>query len=198
MEKDSVPYPTSSCRINPNRLLHESLHYPTTHPTNHPPTHRTGAFPPLQNQKNNNKKVPPRERTLYTRFRHKIGINCNTFLGLQSPFGDNWGQITWNLSGLSPKQTGMELVLNKGLRKNERENTTVPPRTAYQVLVYIIGVVQNLSSKIPRQRERLLSGRLHSISTRNDFALRIKSSTGYIDNQARGRERAYQDPKLCL
>ena len=28
-------------------------------------------------------------------------------LGLQSRSGDNWGHITWNLSGLSPK-TGLE------------------------------------------------------------------------------------------
>ena len=27
-----------------------------------------------------------------------------TLLGLQTRFGDNWGKITWNLSGLSPKR----------------------------------------------------------------------------------------------
>ena len=27
-----------------------------------------------------------------------------TLSGLQSRFGDNWGQVTWNLSGLSPKR----------------------------------------------------------------------------------------------
>ena len=27
-----------------------------------------------------------------------------TLLGLQSRFGDNWGQTTWNLTGLSPKR----------------------------------------------------------------------------------------------
>ena len=27
-----------------------------------------------------------------------------TLLGLQSRFGDNWGQIAWNLSALSPKR----------------------------------------------------------------------------------------------
>ena len=27
-----------------------------------------------------------------------------TLLGLQSRFGGNWGQITWNLIGLSPKR----------------------------------------------------------------------------------------------
>ena len=27
-----------------------------------------------------------------------------TLLGLQSRFGDDWGQITWNLSALSPKR----------------------------------------------------------------------------------------------
>ena len=27
-----------------------------------------------------------------------------TLLGLQSRFGDNWGQLTWNLTGLSPKR----------------------------------------------------------------------------------------------
>ena len=29
---------------------------------------------------------------------------CLTLLGLQSRFGDNWRQFTWNLSGLSPKR----------------------------------------------------------------------------------------------
>ena len=31
--------------------------------------------------------------------------NCRlTLLEPQSRFGDNWGQLTWNLSGLSPKR----------------------------------------------------------------------------------------------
>ena len=35
---------------------------------------------------------------------HLILPSIITLLGLQSLFGDNWEQITWNLRGLSPKR----------------------------------------------------------------------------------------------
>ena len=38
-----------------------------------------------------------------------------TLLGLQSRYGDNWGQITWNLTGLSPKRD----CSPKGVEANE-------------------------------------------------------------------------------
>ena len=34
----------------------------------------------------------------------QISLLLLTLLGLQSRFGDNWGEITWNLSALSPKR----------------------------------------------------------------------------------------------
>ena len=35
-----------------------------------------------------------------------------TLSGLQSRFGDNWGQITWNLTGLSPKRGWSSMGIN--------------------------------------------------------------------------------------
>ena len=43
-------------------------------------------------------------KSLVPQENHAAVATWLTLLGLQSRFGDNWGQITWNLSALSPKR----------------------------------------------------------------------------------------------
>ena len=53
--------------------------------------------------------------------------NDLTLLGLQSRFGDNWGQITWNLSALFPKRDWSPKWVNVKNRHNliQHKNTAV-------------------------------------------------------------------------
>ena len=41
-----------------------------------------------------------------------------TLLGLQSRFGDNWGQITWNLTALSPHRDWSSKGVNSSPQYN--------------------------------------------------------------------------------
>ena len=41
---------------------------------------------------------------MHPSFPSSLGELNETLLGLQSRFGDDWGQITWNLSALPPKR----------------------------------------------------------------------------------------------
>ena len=64
-----------------------------------------------------------------------------TLLGLQSRFGDNWGQITWNLSCMSPKRDWSSKGVKNALGafffyRTFMDRTPVVVRVLYLVLVW--------------------------------------------------------------
>ena len=56
------------------------------------------------------KNLPGIYLTIFT----NIFLVLLTLLELQSRFGENWGQITWNLSALSPKRDWSSKGVNYG------------------------------------------------------------------------------------
>ena len=66
--------------------------------------------------------------------------NIKTLLEPQSRFGDNWGQITWNLSGVSPKRDWSSKRVNTSTTEEVVSSRLNP--TWYTIIAYAKGCLK--------------------------------------------------------